>query len=435
MFLILLTACLAPERDSASLVEALSSPRKAERDEAAGLLEEMGRKALPALRGNRDPQDQTVRDRITLLIDLIERQRLLRATRITLDFRDRPLTEVVAAVAAESGHAVLLEPVDDPGWKHRRITLIEPKPVGFWEALDRIGAAAGLRHNPGARRDTGRRTPPILLIAREGDAVPASYDGPFRVNLVGVSRHRQVLASQGANARVPEEFSALIQVFAEPGLSIVPSGPLRLVEAIDESDQDLRPTEPGTPFRSSYGGRRFDKGDLDILQFRIPLKLADKPGIRIRKLRGFVPVMVVARTDSLLTIPLEGAEGKSFSGGGLTVTVSEVQQQDKGTIVQLALRGEGRGSHPFFDPLPHPAPLGTFRPPFRIEDHIQVLDAQGRVFWWNPGPPTQPRLSGPQEVRIVLDTQRLGPPAELRCFGVVGTLTEIAFEFADIPMP
>jgi hypothetical protein len=435
--LILLTVCgLAPEPEPARLVEALSSPHKAERDEAAGLLEEMGRKALPALRGAREPQDQAVRDRIALLIDLIERQRLLRATRIMLDFRDRPLSEVVAAVAADSSHAVLLEPVDDPGWKLRRITLIDPKPVGFWEALDRIGAVAGLRHNPGIRRDTGRRMPPIPLIARTGDPVPASYAGPFRVNLVDVSRHRQVSLSRGADARVvPEEFSVLIHVFAEPGLAMAQIGPLQLVEAADDRDRDLRPTEPGPPFRRSYGSRRFDKGDLDILQFRIPLKLPDQPGLRIRRLRGFVPVMVAARTDSLLIVPLEGAQGKSFTGGGLTVTVTELQRQEKATSLRVAVRGEGRGSHPFFDPLPHPAPLESFRPPFRIEDHLQILDAQGRVFWWNPSPPPQPGPSEPWDVRIVLDTQRLGPPAELRCYGVVGALTEVAFEFADIPMP
>jgi hypothetical protein len=234
---------------------------------------------------------------------------------------------------------------------------------------------------------------------------------------------------------LPEEFSASIQVFAEPGLSIVPRGPLRLVQAVDDGNRDLRPTEPATPVRSSSGGRRFDKGDLDILQFRIPLKLPDKPGCRIRRLQGFVPLMIAARTDSLLIVPLEGAEGRSFSGGDLIVTVSEVRQQEKGTSLRLTLGGERRGSHPFFDPLPYPAPLGSFRPPFRIEDHIQVLDAQGRVFWWNPSLPSQPGASGPLEVRIVLDTQRLGPPAELRCYGVVGTLTEVAFEFADIPMP
>jgi hypothetical protein len=434
--IVLAASGLAPGHEPAALVEALGSPREAEREEAAGLLEEMGRKALPALRAARDTRGPAVRERAALLVDLIERQRLLRATRVALDFRDRSLAEVVATLAAESGHDVVLDPEGDPAWLTRRITLSAPEPVPFWEALDRIGDIAGLRHNPGIPRATGRRTPPIPLIAREGGPVPASYAGPFRVNLVGVSRHRRVaLARVSDVTQAPEEFAALIQVFAEPGLSVQPGGPLQLLEAADDRDRDLRPTEPGPPFRRTYGGRRFDKGELDILQFRIPLKPPDAPGGRIKRLRGFIPAMVVARTDSLLVVPLEGAEGKSFSGGGLTLKVSEVLHHDKTTTLRVTLRGDGRGGHPFFDPGPHPAPLGSFRPPFRIEDHIQVLDAHGRVCWWNPGPPPQPEMSGSLELGIIADTQQVGPPAELRCYGVVGALAEIVFEFTDIPMP
>jgi hypothetical protein len=36
---------------------------------------------------------------------------------------------------------------------------------------------------------------------------------------------------------------------------------------------------------------------------------------------------------------------------------------------------------------------------------------------------------------LMPSTGRVGPPAQLRCYGVGGSLTEIPFEFAGIPMP
>src|SRR5438445_11192676 len=83
--------------DPAALVDDLASPREAVRAEAAGALEERGRPALPALYRARSAGDPDLRRRVEGLIDLIERQRLLRATRVRLDFADRPLPEVAEA--------------------------------------------------------------------------------------------------------------------------------------------------------------------------------------------------------------------------------------------------------------------------------------------------------------------------------------------------
>jgi hypothetical protein len=436
LMLLALGGLVPQEPSPRELVAKLGSGRFAERMEAAFTLRRLDQAALPALRAAEDP---TVRRRAALVIDAIESQRLIRPTPIRLAFRDRPLDEVVAEVRSQGGLPVVLEPEGDPAWHRRRITLEAPEPVPFWEALDRLGEVGGVRHNPGPLYDPGQHTPRVLLIAGADPPIPTAYSGPFRVNLISLCRHRQVtLALRPAEPEVREEFTALIQLFAEPGRIIDRNGPPRLLEAVDDRGQDLRTDSGWEPASRSSYGRRFDQGQLVILSYPIPLKLPDDPGRKVRRLRGVLPITVRARTDDRLIVPLEDAEGRTFSdrGLGVSLAVAKIGRQEQNTSIQLTLRPEDR-------PLEDATLLAGLRQDglgpaptwFRLEDHLQIRDGRGRVCWWD-ATSTPTEREGEIEVRLtVYPTGSVGPPAELRYHGVVGAAVAVPFEFTDLPMP
>src|SRR5947208_15556530 len=80
------------------VVGKLGSSAFAEHMEAAFTLRRLGAEALPALRAARQAKDPTIRRRAAMLIDVFERNKLVRPTLIRLDFRDRSLLDVVTTV-------------------------------------------------------------------------------------------------------------------------------------------------------------------------------------------------------------------------------------------------------------------------------------------------------------------------------------------------
>ncbi len=110
---------------------------------------------------------------------------------VALDVDDRPLGEAVEALATRSGFALSL---DDPALAGRRVTVRAPGPLPFWEAVDRLGRAGHVRHDPGPRRDdigTDPRASTIRLVAGDPPALTA-YSGPLRIHLFATHRHRDV---------------------------------------------------------------------------------------------------------------------------------------------------------------------------------------------------------------------------------------------------
>ena len=82
-------------------------------------------------------------------------------------------------------------------------------------------------------------------------------------------------------------------------------------------------------------------------------------------------------------MPLAGTKGKSFSKGGIAPSVAGVRRAAEATSFTLVLSGD-LGDRRF---AAAPAiPLGEYRPPYRVEDHVQVQDDRGRAVSVEPGP-------------------------------------------------
>lgn len=433
------------QADPAELVRRLGAETAAGREEAARQLEAIGPEALPLLRLARDVGQPEVRDRATDLIDRIEARLLTRPTLIPLDFRDRPLPEVVAAFNARGAATLELYPADPDLWRPRTVTLQEPEPVPFWRALDRLCRAAQLQRKfpPGGRT---QEAPPVigLVVGVEGASAPVSDGGPFRTRLIGLHRQHDIILDQSPRrsispaARVSkdrvdvEQFVLRLELTAEPRMSLATTGEPRLLEATDDQGRSL--LLPGDAPRDNT--RDFN-ARFNTAWARVHLKDPGPRSRSIRLLRGVVPVAVVARKPDPLVIPLADAEGRTFRAGSLAVTVRGIAP-DPGppATFGLLLRDEpGRGVV-----LPDRVRLNSdfFSGDFwdaRNRALVEVVDSQGGPLPWF----AQPESMGPDEVRLtirLLDSSAgRRVPDQLRCYRVIQAATEAPFEFTDIPLP
>jgi hypothetical protein len=178
---------------------------------------------------------------------------------------------------------------------------------------------------------------------------------------------------------------------------------------------------------------RFQEGLLSLVQYHVPLRPPDRPGRRVARLKGYVPVTVAARTEPVVVVPLRGAEGRPFSGGDVTLTVAGVERQRESMTIVLKVRGIPDELP--FAPGPRLIPPGNYRPRFRIEDRVRVVDDRGQACRLWSLAPARVGPDGEREMRLGVTGDRARTPTELRYHDVVAAATEVAFEFADLPLP
>ncbi len=170
------------------------------------MLEELGRPALPSLYRARDSDDPGLRRQVEQLIDLIERQRLLPATRVRLDFEDMSLPEVAGALGGRpasrwsSGRTTLSRRGESPCTRRGRSRSGRRSTAWGWPAV--LDTTPGSPSRPPHVNRPSCWFPPTAPAA-------ASDDGPFRVHLVRLARHRQVTPVRPpAEAKHHESLSA-----------------------------------------------------------------------------------------------------------------------------------------------------------------------------------------------------------------------------------
>jgi hypothetical protein len=432
---LVLTSALAGDLSPEELIGRLGSPDRVVREEAARTLEEQGAEALPVLRAAhalaKGPED---RERLADLIARIEARSLDRSTMVVFDVDDRPLGEAVLALATCSGFSLSL---DDPALASRRITVRASGPVPFWEAVDRLGRAGHVRHDPGPRSDaTGDnpRASAIRLVAGEPPA-PTAYSGPLRIHLFATHRHRdvnfEVSAGNDHVSRRSATVTVEIQAFAEPGRFIDPNGLPRL-EAVDEHGRAISRQPAGggdQPNPSEHSWLR--PGRLSLLHWHIPLGLPDPPVRSPFKLRGVLPVVISSRRPSPLVIPLADAAGKTFHQGVSVVRIENVSNPHaKTTEFNLVLSedasptdrtrvSEGREKDY----------IGDF-----LRNRIEFEDVDGHpMSWLLMGDHPVATTNG--ELRALTSVSGIAPPAAVHVYRLRRLATEIPFELGDVPSP
>ncbi len=462
--LAVLVGLLAPGQqgvDMKGLIERLGASRYSEREDATKALEAAGRVALPALRESRKSADPEVRERVSLLIDKIEADWLVHPTMIRLDYRDRPLSEVVASLSDQTGISLQLVPENPALWESRKVTLESPIPLPFWVALDRLCQAAQIRHGLEAGGPIDLRTSSLQLYAGDPTTdAPLSDSGPFRSivtrihhetsRLFGQAGRRGMLGGgaviigqrgqeiEAATGNGPgqrsEQFYVQIQVMSEPRMAISQGGVVKLEECIDDKGQSLVPPQasPSTTRSSGYYGMNA----MTSLQTQVALVYPDQPGRTIKRLRGSMPVILAARKDEPLVIMLDQAKGKTFQSDEVAITIHDVGEgpnNQPGISIDLTLRPlVADAAGPAGMAIGQVSVLQAQQAPQRQMD---ILDAQGRPYrqWY----PSSSRVSQ-EEARMTLTlmpTENLGPPAQILFYSMTRATAEVNFDFRDVVMP
>jgi hypothetical protein len=486
----------APARDPAALVEKLGSSSQAER-EAAKSLESLGKKSLPALRASLKSKDPETRTRARALINKIESNLLLDGTNVRLNFRDATLDQVAKSLSEQTGLDIGISGMLGSGSDARPITIREREPMPFWKAIDRICLVAqlGWEFQPSGPRFPGAHRQRLVLSELPVPVTQSSSShGAFHVNVESLSYQSQVSfgaaaimrAQAFAGARVIDgappkgarlraggprgfgaaparmiQFQVHVRLAPEPRMAIAQSGPLKILEAVDDLGNSLLSSARDDQQPDGAMGTAvtppvmFYSGGTAVIA-SAALHRPERPGKVIKRLRGSADVLVTAARPNPLVIPLEGAVGKTFENDDQRVVVEKIDTDEarRQTLIELlvdnldgihpaelaspggfggasakatrmsAMMGMGRSGMMGMRPA-----MGSGLDP--SQSPVQVIMSQGQSAMCRE---SVDRNSG----RLTLSfphVPQMGEAKEIRIWSIIRTTTSIPFEFHDLPMP
>jgi hypothetical protein len=417
-FAIIVTSAFGDDPGPAELVKLLGSADRVEREEAARTLEELGTAALPALRVAEKAGSEEVRSKARFLARLIEGRQLVSASLVAVDFDGQPLEEALRTLAMRSRYTIQLDAGDDAALPRRPIVAKAPSPIAFWEALDTIGRAGHVRHDPGARVSDRARVP-VLHLANGEPPSRTLYRGPFRVHLAGLHQRRDRDLG-GRPGREPSSTGVLyvdLQAFVEPGRFLDFDGPPRL-EAEDDRGRPLPPPPAGAERPRAPSGSLNVPGAIGVFQWRVPLGLPDSQAATLRRIRGTLPVIVSVTRPDPLVISLDDAPGKSYHHEDTTLRFRIIQDTATQMQIEVILT---RDSGP--DASRDDRAQGALRHRLGFEDR------DGHPLSWLPF------FGSGKEAQLQMIVSEGARPIRLRFHGLVWSAAEIPFEFADVPLP
>ena len=421
---------LGPSTDIAGLVEQLGASRYASRIAAEGKLVGLGRMSLPALRVGAASKDAEIRARSVALLERIEGASLIEPTPIRLDLRQATLAEAIDEINRQSGFRISLVPESSEAAAHRRVTLQERDPLTFWQAMDALCKAGGVR--PLSEIGPSPQPPGEGFSLGDGPLTelgPSSDFGPFRVRLSSVHLQSEVRPGRSPEVVASREFFLQLSLAAEPRLAIARDGAARVTAALDDRGRSLMVAQGSQIIRRTSG--YFGLSQASTVAFRLDLDFPEPEVAQLRLVRGVVPVRVETRKSDPLVVPLSARPDQVFRRGDAELTLVEARQASptQPATFRVAIRQTGVATQP-------DDPSGLRRPGLRSDSilhRVEVLDAMGVVLPWFPSVTRQAEA----ETQLTITVGRRGDggePATLRYYETIQTKTEVSFEFRDIPI-
>src|SRR5207245_2666673 len=123
------------------------------------------------------------------------------------------------------------------------------------------------------------------------------------------------------------------------GILMERNGSARVQEATDDQGHDLKAALSNDPSNSMNPGRPWGTEELGQFSYRLPLHLPESRGTKIAKLRGFLPVTAVSRTDELFSAPTAGIEGKTLQHHGISLKVNRAATTGNTGFYEIAIQG------------------------------------------------------------------------------------------------
>lgn len=289
--LLLVLATLAPQADprARELVERLADDSIEERQRAARVLAEMGSAVVPLLQELAEGSgDLERRSRARSILRSIAQNEVLRkfyrpGPKVTLDVENAPLTETLAALAAQAGDEFRFDPAV---FSQDRVTL-RARDVPAWEALAKLCEAA-----------------PALTFSFDGDALafsrskrpphPVRRQGEFQVWMESI----QFLRDYEFTGTVRETIVVALHTAWEKG--VAPAGVDQLItDVLDEKGQPI----PQTPRGWAYPRVDSPKGRSKREEFRFAMPAGVAAPSRLSRVKGVVTLSFpLAYEDAVIAL-------------------------------------------------------------------------------------------------------------------------------------
>lgn len=430
------------ESNMRAMVAGLGSSRFAEREAAGQALLALGRQALPALETARKSPDAEVRARAAMLVNRIEASLLLEPTIVRLAEPRVTLREALAAIEHASGVRVQVDTrTDHPDLTS--VTFPETRPgLTLWETIGHLEQTLSTR----AVSDPPQSDMPLpgresLRLHPVASATPwlTSAQGPLRTRVTGIHHERdrrfEPLAEDPGQPSTFQIFQVRLQIRSEPRLLLLPIGPPRVVEAVDDESRSLIPGTTANPFLSTIEIPPSFSEARTTIDTELDLHLPDRPGRTIRRLRGVQTLQVAERRDDSIVADLSDARGKVYTGGMFNLEVRDFRtsQPDGQMVLDLVVSRATAGSSG------EPASLvfgADAAQPFDrlIQQQIEISDSVGKPFRYFPA---EIHADGPQwrASLVVLPREDNERPRYVRFFDLIQAQTDLSFDFRDIPLP
>lgn len=313
------------------LVGKLHSPDYRTREAAGKALESRGIDALPELRKALDTSPPAeARKRLSTLVEKLERLQTLSPKRLTLKMTDKPVAEVIREIARLTGY-----PLQFQGGKNVSLT-VDMEKATFWEVIDYVSTLAGLTmyHNEGQG---------LMLYQNEGYWPFVFYQGPFKVTANNFNYNKTVnfgpvQRNPAANQQLrSESLTFSMTLHSEPKLPLMSVGQIRLLEAIDDLGNSMKPEGPThEAMYPSYNGYRTYQYGASV-----NLLWPSKEAKSVRRLRGVIPVTLLGEQKPEVVVnDVLKVKDKKFTGGTVEIQFDDVKEQNNKTQyhVKLSIR-------------------------------------------------------------------------------------------------
>lgn len=405
------------------LIKDLASPDYRLRERAGRELARRGEQVLGELRAALAvTEDAEAARRLGVLVRKMEYDRLVTPKRVTLHLKDRPYREAIDAVAKQTGYRI-----DFTANRGDTRFTFDMENIPFWQAIDTIGNAAGLNIYP--ESDDGT----IRVYEQDAHNPHVTYAGPFRFMATNINSSRNIQLA-GINRRAGvrpqnESISLNFSIQSEPKTPILGTTFVELTSAVDDTGASLVPqtNDENRHMYSRYYGGGSNHGYS--VYANLNLARGGKGDGLAKSIKGKVGVLLLAGTRPEITIlnPV-GLKEKKVVGRTVEITVESVtenQEQYSLSVTVKQLSGnDGQQDYSW---------ISNVWQKFELhDDKGQKLRNHGANNINNS--PNVVQISGTfgREER---QGKKPGKPVKLVYNEWITAVSEVPFEFKDIPLP
>jgi hypothetical protein len=321
------------------LVEQLNADEAAERKAAEQELIELGLAGnveagdafLSQLPKPNDRMPQEVQARLGRVASEVRKrlaQQALDATKLTLDFKEAPLDEVLKAIEKQTGNRVT-DHREQFGQEAmvKKVTLkVDDEP--FWSAFDKFLDVVQMQPYAFSGEET------LALIEREEGALRragrgAVYSGPFRIEATAVTAERGIRTPNQSTLRLD------LEIAWEPRFNPI---------AITQAAADVKAVaDDGKEVPATSQGAAFDveiEAGTHAAEVNLPLQLPGREAKMLTTLTGKLTALVPGRIVNLRFEKLAGAKEVVQEAGGVTVTLDRVVKNQALWEIHMRIRLE-----------------------------------------------------------------------------------------------